>query len=245
VNSRVRVTGHEKWVRFFLLRYEGGCCDGQQEVERRLNDELPKGTLWHSACVGAGEAGERYTEGCYRCVSRAEGGEPAACPFERTEVVWTDVLVDFGEVKARQGVDFSGERFRMYGRLPRVRACSGGRDDILDVRWTAPWGGPFSCAYGQEYSMLGEWLRQFWRGGERLLTDVGDKDCWEVYQGILVPVRRGCGRLVTQRKSLRRGAHIAGEDCTAPGESNTAVRTPRRAPEVGKGVDTALDSGMP
>lgn len=184
VLSPVCVDGFLYGVRLYQLRYGGTCCSSSAAMDAMLRRALPLGTRWHAACLGAGKRTAIADGECTRCKrSNCFGaGRPRhGCSLE---VLWTDVLVDFGGVRGRIVVDFRSDKFMFHGRLPAVRACSGGAGDVLAPRWVVPWGGPFGYAHDIECNMLVAPVT-LWRSGERLLHDVGDDDEWEVVRGVL------------------------------------------------------------
>jgi hypothetical protein len=184
VLSPVRVEGFLAGVRVFQLRYGGSCRVSAKEMEMFLCDRLPRGSRWHAAYLGAGAVSVTGNSGCARCVKRGCYGcrvEECGCG---AEVVWTDVLVDFGEVPFSVVVNFTSDKFLLHGCAPRVRACSGTTRDCLLEYWQCGWGGPFGKAYDREFSMLYAPI-EFWRCGERLFTDVGNDFDWEVVCGRL------------------------------------------------------------
>lgn len=185
VLCRVGVRRFPYGVRYFQLRYTRGGFVSGHDMESFLAQRLPQGSRWHAACLGAGE-GRRQVSDDLRTGAVGVAGASGLRNHMRdcVELWWTDVMIDFGELCSDSSVDFGGDDFRISGRLPRVRACSGGTKDMLSEQWTAPWGGPFGYAYDCEYSMLHAPV-EFWRSGVRLLTDIGDEYDWEVVMGLL------------------------------------------------------------
>ena len=184
VLSRVKVTGFPCGIRLFQARYGGTCCSSSSEMDGLLRRALPAGTRWHAACLGAGWQANSQTEECARCrrsLCSPSGGERYTCGIE---VLWTDVLVDFGGVPVRTAVDFKSAELSFRGRVANVRACSGVGGDVLAERWVCPWGGPFGRAYDREVSMLVAPI-VVWRCGERILYDVGDEADWDIIGGSL------------------------------------------------------------
>lgn len=188
VYSRVRVDGCIRGVRFVRLRYEGRCGASLWEVERVLRRGLPVGARWHSAGLAAGWYGSNLErEGRAQEVRvRDEGGDgKERARLEKYLDVWTDVLVDLGAVREIVVIDVKDGSLDIMGRCPRVLACSGGVGESVERRkWDLGWGGPFGYAYDCEIGMLVAPVVR-WRGGERLLVDVGCEREFVIVRGVL------------------------------------------------------------